>query len=302
MKTLYDATKRFVIPRYEENAALQLVAFTGITFIMFHFARVLLLVFGHDKTEVFDLMFPNIGLSTIELFKHKWWTIFTYGLTHHGFWDWFTNMIWTYSFAAMLQHAIGYRQVIPLFIYGLLSGGIAYLVSQFLLPGFFTPGAHQFIMGCYAGISAIAITLLVIAPQQRFYFSENFSIPFYAILIVYFLLTAISYYQTSKGILALSLGGSIMGCCFAFLLKNGYNPATWVYTFIDSVQKKIIPREDEAKRKRELAKRKELLQNYYAPTDDISQERIDELLDKINEKGYYSLTREEKEALKKAGK
>ena len=93
MKTIRNPEKQFFIPRYEENAALQLVAFTGVTFIMFHFARVIMLVMGYDKDLVAGWVYPNIGLSTVEVFKHKWWTLLSYGLTHQGFWDWFTNMV-----------------------------------------------------------------------------------------------------------------------------------------------------------------------------------------------------------------
>jgi DNA-binding IclR family transcriptional regulator len=38
----------------------------------------------------------------------------------------------------------------------------------------------------------------------------------------------------------------------------------------------------------------------FVKTPHITQQRIDELLDKINQKGYSSLTEEEKEFLKKA--
>jgi DNA-directed RNA polymerase alpha subunit len=39
----------------------------------------------------------------------------------------------------------------------------------------------------------------------------------------------------------------------------------------------------------------------FKKTPNLTQKRIDEILDKINHKGYSSLTEEEKEMLKKAG-
>jgi hypothetical protein len=39
----------------------------------------------------------------------------------------------------------------------------------------------------------------------------------------------------------------------------------------------------------------------YQTSQGISQHRIDEILDKINQKGYNSLTKEEKEMLLRAG-
>ena len=40
----------------------------------------------------------------------------------------------------------------------------------------------------------------------------------------------------------------------------------------------------------------------YTKTPNITQERIDTILDKINQKGYHFLTDEEKELLRKASK
>jgi membrane associated rhomboid family serine protease len=300
MKTATSSQKSFTIPHYEENGALQLVALTGMTYIMFHFARVLFLVFGHDKHEVFNMMFPNIGLSSIELFKHKVWTIFTYGLAHHSFGDWITNMIWAYAFAAILQSIAGFKQVIPLFFYGLLAGALCYFIAQFLMPATFTPQQDHYILGAYGGITAIGFAALILNARHRLYFSDTFSIPLYLILSVYILITGVAYFTATKEILALSSGGALMGIGFAYLLKKGYQPATWIYDVLESIQKTLTPKENEARNKRELAKRKELLQTFYTPTADITQERLDEILDKINAKGFYSLTKEERETLKKA--
>ncbi len=295
-------SKSFTIPRYEENAALQLVAFTGVTFIMFHFARVLFLVFGHHKDTVFAMMYPNIGLSTIEVFKHKVWTIFSYGLAHHGFWDWLTNMVWAYCFASLLQTLTSYRQVVPLFMYALLGAGIFYFIGQEIAPQVFALREGQYILGAYGGISALAVSVLILAPKQRLHLSEGFSIPALLIAAIYFALTLVSYWEQDKAILLLTAGGVCVGALFTLLLKNGYQPAEWIYNIIHSTEKKLTPKEDPLRKKREDAKRKEVLQTFYTPNDEITQERIDELLDKINENGYYTLTREEKATLKKAGK
>jgi len=40
----------------------------------------------------------------------------------------------------------------------------------------------------------------------------------------------------------------------------------------------------------------------YTKTPNLSQQRIDEILDKINQHGFHSLTAEEKDLLKKASK
>jgi len=301
MNTIEKKPKQFTVPRYDENAALQLVAFTGVTYIAFHFTKVLLLAFGREKQEVLSMMYDNISLSTVELFKAKIWTLLSYGLAHHGFWDWFSNVIWLYCFAAVLQNLIGHRQIIPLFFYGLLTGGFVYFIGLQLPGGYFQLHEGQHIMGAYAGVAAIATTAIIISPRYRMSLSEQFSIPLVWITAIFFTMTIAAYFSSMPGILLLSLGGVLAGALFALLIKKGYEPALWIYKIFDQFQSKVTPKENVAALHKEARKRKEVLQSFYTPTEEITQDMIDDLLDKINDKGYNSLTRDEKELLKKAG-
>lgn len=300
MKTIEKKQKPFAIPHYDENAALQLIVITSITYIAFHFTKVLFLVFGREKQEVLHLMYTNVGLQSIELFKQKVWTLLTYGLAHHGFWEWVSNAVWIYCFAAVLQQIAGYKQVLPLFFYGLLVGGIVYF-SGLLLPGnTFALQEGQYIMGAYAGVAALAVGAVVLSPKARFSLSDSFSIPLLAMVVIYFVMTIAAYYETKRGVLLLSAGGALTGLLVALLLRNGYQPSLWIYDFFERMQKRFERIEDQSLIQREHRKRKEVLQSFYTPTDDITQEQIDELLDKINEKGYASLTRDEKDMLRRA--
>ena len=150
MKTAYRRSTQALIPPYQENGALQLIVASGVTFIMFHFVRIVMLIMGKDKEFVFQAMFPNFSLSELSIFREKSWTILTYGWVHHGFFDWITNMIWAYCFASVLQTLAGYKQVLPLFFYALLSGGVFFLASQYLDgPAFSAAGTH--FLGAQAG-------------------------------------------------------------------------------------------------------------------------------------------------------
>lgn len=299
MKTVYRKSTHPLIPGYHENGALQLVAATGTTFIMFHFARILMLMMGKEKGEVFQMMFPNIGLNTLDTLPNKWWTIVTYGWVHHDFFDWFTNMIWLYCFGAVLQNIAGYKQLIPIFITALLVGGGFYEASQFFYTA---PNLHDsYFLGAQAGVLALGITALTLVPGYRMHIAPGFSVPLALIVGVYIVLDLVVYLPDQYNSMALCLGGALTGVMFALFIKQNYNPGEWIYSTLGKVQQIATPNEQELN-ERKSKKRMELLRSMYEPKKGISQQRIDDILDKINETGYHSLSREEKDALLRASK
>jgi len=300
MKTAYRRSSQSIIPPYSENGALQLIVASGVTFIAFHFWRIIMLVAGKDKEYVFEMMFPNFGLSSTELFSHKFWTIFTYGWLHHGFLDWVTNMIWMYCFASVLQKIAGYKQIIPLFVYGLLAGGAFYLGSQFFTQTIFQP-RPIFFMGSQAGVIALGFAALVLEPRYRLNLTPTFSIPLALILGIYVVLDLVVYLPDQGNAMMLCLGGVITGSLFGLALNKGYRPSEWMYDRLDDVQRLTTPNEQRVTETKSR-KRVEILRTMYEPKRGISQDRIDEILDKINDNGYHSLSREEKDILFRAGK
>jgi hypothetical protein len=94
-------------------------------------------------------------------------------------------------------------------------------------------------------------------------------------------------------------GGALTGFVYMMLLKNGKQPGMWVYNMFDKLSNMAEPNADRI-REKNSKKRNEALNAYTSKQN--NQKRIDEILDKINQKGYDSLTKEEKEILMKASK
>ena len=98
------------------------------------------------------------------------------------------------------------------------------------------------------------------------------------------------------------LAGAFTGFLFILFYRRGYDWSDWMNNFFDWVNDLFNPeRPKKGKRIRE-----QLFYHSssspYTKTSNISQQRIDEILDKINQNGYGSLTPEEKELLKRASK
>lgn len=289
------------IPPYRVNAALQLIVATSSTFIIFHMARISMYMLHIEKTEVFNRLFPNFALSSLVDFKHKPWAIITYGWVHEGFFAWLTNMIWLYCFGSILQHLAGYKQLIPLFVYALLAGGVFYVCSQYIPIAALHPLPGQYFFGAQAAVMAFAGAALVLNPKYRLYLTPQFGIPLPMIVGVYFIVNLAAYIPAHYTILALCSGGFITGLVFSFFLKNGYKPAQWIYDIMDKLNHAAKPDEQKL-RERKNTKRMEILRTMYEPKHGIPQSLIDRLLDKINEQGYQSLSQTEKNTLEVASK
>ena len=290
------------IPGLTNNAVLKLIIFSALLYVMFALTwAVILLVYQGEGT--FDQYFiPNFALPALAGFKAHWWTIFTYGWLHspHGFWELLSDMLWLYCFGSVVQMLVGHRQVIPMYIYCLLLGGVFYLLSQFL-PG--ELGKAPFTIGIFgprAALVGLAAASVTLTPQYRFYLTETFSIPLLAVAGIFGVLMIIGsgfYFP----VIFMLLGGGLTGFGYIKLLKAGYRPGEWMYRLTGKVESLVTPDEN-AVSKRYNKKSNEMMGRGYEPKHGISQKRIDEILDKINQKGYNALSAEEKDTLMRAGK
>lgn len=296
MKTIYRRSSSYNIPGYNKNAVLQLIVACGIAFVAYHLTDIVMRL-AEAQPGLFQTRFEaNLGLPALGTFNYKVWTLLTYGWIHNGFWELFSNMIWLYCFGSIVQMLIGYKQIIPMFIYAVITGGIFYLLSQFI-PG---TGIHtSYLFGAQAGVLSMAVAALALAPSYRMYFTPTFSIPLVVVAIVFFALMVMSSnLEVSR--LALLAGGAATGYVYIRLEQNGYRPGEWMYDMFERLDRMATPDERTAMKKNK--KRNSVLNKIYEPKHGITQKRIDDILEKIHQHGYQSLTKEEKDILLKASK
>ena len=94
------------------------------------------------------------------------------------------------------------------------------------------------------------------------------------------------------------LGGALMGFVYVRQLQRGRNLGTWitaVLTWLGGLFRRRPAIKVNYRRTQPAGPRAESRLS-------VSQQEIDAILDKISERGYDSLTREEKEKLFRAGK
>jgi membrane associated rhomboid family serine protease len=310
MKAEFTRRRMNLMSNYGHNALIQLIIASGVGFILANAMYVILLVIspgqhimvgGESQMVTFDnAIRPYIGLHPFSEFVHKPWVILTYAWAHNGpylgFLKLLSNMFWLYWFGSVVQSLVGYKEVIPLFVFTYVLGGCVYLGVTAAWPEF--PRSYMD-LGALPSVMGLAIAAITLSPGFRFYLGERLSIPLWAVLTLFLILNILNFASGNYGMMVLCGASGLVGFGYIKLLKAGHRPGAWLYRSGDKVQSWFTP--DEFNEEKHQKKRLETFRQIQSKTR-TPEESIDMILDKINQKGYDSLSAEEKELLMKASK
>lgn len=227
------------------------------------------------------------------------WTILTMQFVELKLIVVISNLIWMWTFGHLVQDLIGGDKLFPIYIYGAFFAGLAFfLTAQIAFPG---NTQALFFNGPSAGILALAIAATTISPSYRFFPMIGGGIPLWVITIVYVLLNSVALAATPLLLVPHVVAG-LIGFSFIKLLMNGNDTGRWMNSIFSAITNAFTP-----KKKGSASLRTSTFYNQgntkaFVKRNGITQERIDMILDKINQKGYENLTDEEKTILKKASK
>lgn len=289
------------------NTLISLIAINLVIFIILQFIKVVYrFQFSTGEAAVATYTTDILEWFTLPADTDKMlgrpWTILTHMFVHDGIWHIFGNMLWLWVFGYIMQDLTGNRKIIPVYIYGGLFGALAYVLAFNFLPGFrpLLPGATA--LGASAGVMAIAVATTVVAPGYRIFPMLNGGIPLWIITGIYLIIDLATIPYSNPGGHIAHLAGAFMGFLFIFFLRRGYDWSDWMNNLFDWFSNVFNP--NRPKKGKNI--KKELFYKTatkpFHKTPNITQQRIDDILDKINQKGYEYLTEEEKELLKRASK
>ena len=219
--------------------------------------------------------------ATFSEFILKPWSILTYGFIHGSFSHIFWNMLILYYFGNILKNIFGEKLILNLFLSGIVAGGLTYLISYNLFPVF--KGVNSVMIGASAGVMSVLFFLAAYDPQYRI------RIIFFDIKILYIALFLFFYdiiqipLNNSGGHIA-HIGGALWGYYYSVKYNNGSDLVNSILSYF----KKNTNNKASVKSKKD--------------NKSFNQDKIDEILDKISDSGYDSLTKSEKEYLFKVGK
>ncbi len=226
----------------------------------------------------------------------KPWTILTYSFMHSGFFHLFWNMYLLYFTSRLFLNIFPARTFFNVYFLGVILGGVTFLISYSIFPAF--QNSSPIMVGASAGVMATFIFIANYSPdlEVRLIF---FNVKLRYLAIAFILLDIIQIpYGNAGGHLA-HLGGAALGYFYFLRLNQGTDIG--------------LPLEELSNRLLNLFKKQSNLKTVYKnksnavskkkeSNEDLDQQKIDAILDKISKSGYESLSQKEKDFLFRAGK
>lgn len=292
---------------HDGNALTMLIAINLIVFVILAFVKVVYFFSeGGDGTSVFNHgFFEWVTLpASLDTFLTRPWTLLTHMFVHDtsNVWHILGNLLWLWAFGYILQDLAGNRHLFPVFLYGALGGALAYAAAYNLVPPLREHIATAQYFGASAGIMAIAIGTTTLAPNYRIFTMLNGGIPIWIITVLYLIIALATVPNGDPGGHIAYLAGGGMGCLFMVMLQRGHDWGLWMNNLYDWSNNLFNP----DRPKKNQAPKTQLFYKAgvqpFKKTPLITQQKVDEILDKISQRGYNSLTDDEKEVLKRAAK
>jgi membrane associated rhomboid family serine protease len=210
-----------------------------------------------------------------------------------------SNLIWLWTFGHLVQDLIGGDKLFPIYIYGAFVAGLSFFITaQIAFPD---NTSSLFFNGPSAGILALAIAATSVSPTYKFFPMIGGGIPLWIITIVYVALNGVAL-AASPLLMVPHISAAVIGFVFIKLLMNGNDTGSWMNSLFSKVTNAFTPKKKGTASLRTTSFYKQGSTKAFIKKNGITQERIDMILDKINQKGYENLTDEEKTILKKASK
>ncbi|MGH2575119.1 MAG: rhomboid family intramembrane serine protease [Ignavibacteria bacterium] len=271
------------------------------------FSNVIIFLFENFLFRSFRV--GNIPLST--WFEHFFalyplgtgffpWQLFTYMFMHAGFIHLFFNMFALWMFGMELENLWGSKKF---FTYYMLCGVGAGLAHLFIAP-FFTNMLGPTV-GASGSVYGVLIAFGLIFPERPIYIYFLFPIKAKYFVMIYMAIELISV-GNADGIAHFAhLGGAVVG--FVYLLVTS-SALTNLLDFKPKHKfKSRTPSNIYRNKYYDKYNEDDITDADYYTDDDknkdeVSQEKIDEILDKISKEGYKNLSEEEKKILFDASK
>ena len=227
----------------------------------------------------------------------KPWSIFTYAFFHADIFHILFNLIILNFVGRLFLTFFTQKQLLSLYFMGLIFAGLIYILSYLFFPAL----ANQVVtlIGASGAIMAVLFGVATYAPQMQVRLLLIGNIRLWHIAVFYVVVDLISLSFSNVGGHIAHLGGALFGYLYASQLQKGNDLTKGFSSFMDWVVN--LFQQNHKTPFKKVHKNNSYTQQKHA-VKDKSQQQIDEILDKISQSGYDSLTKEEKEFLFKAGK
>ena len=233
-------------------------------------------------------------------FLTKPWTLLTYSLFHSGFNHILFNMILLYLGGQIFLQYLNQRQLLSLYILGVISGGLLFVVSINAFPIFDYPVEYYSIIGASAGVMAVMVAIATYVPNYSVRLFLLGNVKLWHIAVFLLIMDLVQFKSGNEGGHISHFGGALIGYVYSKQLRNGKDIGVWINNIIYKVTNIFKPK---AHPFQKVYRNETPRDDYeYNMTKKQHEDKVDDILGKISKSGYESLTSEEKDFLFKAGK
>ena len=285
----------------DNNALMALVAINVMIFISLALIQVIYyMIQSSNSAFEYEILRWFILPAKLSSLAKMPWTVLSYMFVHTGIIYTLINMIWLWAFGSILQDFSGNKKIIPVYLYGGFAGAVIFIAANYAFPQLRLQVEYSSMFGGNASIMAIAVATTALAPGYRLFKNLNGGIPLWILTLLYIIID----FAGSGGMAhhLAHFAGGLIGFLFIASLRRGYDWSAWMISIYFWFVNLFNP----DKKKPHPQKIKEKIfyntggQKPFIKRTVVTQQRIDEILDKINQKGYHLLSEEEKDILKKA--
>ena len=233
---------------------------------------------------------PNVVLT-------KPWTLLTYAFFHFGFMHLFFNMMVLNFSSRLFLTFFTQKQYLGLYLLSAIFAGLCFVGTFYLL--------HQTssMVGASAAIMALLVATTTYQPLMEIRLLLIGNVKLWHITAVLLILDLLQIQIDNTGGHIAHLSGAFFGFIFIKFLQNGIDLSNIVSFLIDFFTNLFNEKKSTPFKKVHVNPKKPTIKKQSTiVVKDKTQQQIDEILDKISQSGYDSLTTEEKEFLFKAGK
>jgi membrane associated rhomboid family serine protease len=284
------------------NAHVQLIIINVVVFLILAVVKVGSIV--SESPQVFLFVESQFAIPAPFLsFIQKPWTLIAYSFVHDlsSIWHILFNMLALYWFGKLFVEYLGSDKLVAVYVLGAIAGGLLYLLVYNTIPYYQGRIPELGMVGASAAVYAVLVAAATLLPDYTFFLLLFGAVRIKYIALIYIVISFIGTIGLNAGGNIAHLGGAFIGYIYIKQLQAGVNWGGWITATLVWFKGLFTP----TSKVKVTYRKTEPRATPSAPNSKMSkasQDEIDAILDKISDRGYESLSKEEKEKLFNASK
>jgi len=254
-----------------------------------------LIIGEYELAYIIQKYFSLVGLNAPEGLQFYPWQLVTYQFLHADFSHIFWNMFALWMFGMELENIWGSTKFLIYYLICGVGGGLLHL---------FLSDSSGITVGASGAIYGVLLAFAMFFPNRPIYIYFLLPVKAKYLIAFYILMDLFTVGSVSMVAKLAHIGGALTGFIFIMLDSgNNISLSSWLNSYKKSKEERPSFRKPfGSSRSNDDIAEAEFYDINEKKKDEITQEDIDRILDKISSSGYQNLTEKEKKILFEASK